>query len=57
MNVPAMLGLAGVILLAKVAKVAPRGRLVARLTGVGALVLAVVVLWAPQMAPGLHATM
>ena len=54
MNVPAMLGLAGVVLLEKVA---PRGRLVARLTGAGALVVAVVVLWEPQLAPGLHATM
>ncbi|MDQ6648900.1 MAG: DUF2182 domain-containing protein [Actinomycetota bacterium] len=52
MNLLAMLGLAGIVALEKLA---PRGQLVARLTGLAALALAVAVVFVPALAPGLHA--
>lgn len=51
MNLAAMLGLTAVVLLEKLS---PRGMGVARAVGVVALVLAVAVLFVPELAPGLH---
>ncbi|MFF8727231.1 DUF2182 domain-containing protein [Streptomyces sp. NPDC015171] len=50
MNLWAMAGLAAVV---TAEKRLPRGRLIARGTGLASLVLAVVVLWVPSLAPGL----
>jgi predicted metal-binding membrane protein len=53
MNVAAMVVLAGVVL---VEKRTARGQGFARLVGVAALALAAAVIWAPGLAPGLHAS-
>jgi predicted metal-binding membrane protein len=52
MNVAAMLGLAALVL---IEKTLPRGPAVGRLAGAAALALAVAAIWAPWLAPGLHA--
>ena len=51
MNVAAMVALAILIL---VEKTWARGPLTARLVGIGAIGLAVVTIWRPELAPGLH---
>jgi predicted metal-binding membrane protein len=51
MNVPAMLGLAAVVVLEKLS---PRGEAISRAAGVAALGLAVAVAFVPGLAPGLH---
>ena len=51
MNVAAMAGLAGLVLMEKVWRWGPAGRL----AGVTALGLAVATIWLPWLAPGLHA--
>ena len=53
MNVVAMVALAGVVF---VEKRNARGQGFARLVGVASLILAVVVIWTPSLAPGLHAS-
>lgn len=52
MNVPAMVGLAVVVLAEKSWS---HGELLARLAGVAALVAAVAVVWFPALAPGVQA--
>jgi predicted metal-binding membrane protein len=52
MNVPAMIGLAAVVL---TEKVSPGGPAIGRLGGAAALALAVATIWLPWLAPGLHA--
>lgn len=52
MNVAAMLGLAALVL---IEKTVPWGPAVGRLAGAAALALAVATIWAPWLAPGLHA--
>ena len=51
MNVAAMIGLAAVVL---AEKISPRGPAIGRLAGIAALALAVVTIWLPWLAPGLH---
>ena len=51
MNTWAMIAVAAVVLVEKLSR---RGELVARLVGAGALVLAVAVIWIPDLAPGLQ---
>jgi predicted metal-binding membrane protein len=53
MNVVAMVVLAVIVL---IEKANARGQGFARVVGIAALVLAVVVIWAPALAPGLHAS-
>ena len=53
MNLAAMVVLAAVVL---AEKLWVRGELLARMVGVAALALAVVVIWVPALAPGLHGT-
>ena len=53
MNLAVMVVLAAVVL---AEKLWVHGELLARVVGLAALALAVAVIWAPGLAPGLHAT-
>jgi len=53
MNLAAMVVLAIVVL---AEKLSVHGELLARIVGIAALALAVIVIWVPELAPGLHST-